>query len=234
MQEAKKINPLIAIAAVSVILFSLVGIGVMTGLIPNSSSSSRNNEATLVTTAPTVATSSASTKTEAPSASDNKIKTKADATAAPKHKTPVNQAGDPAAETTAQTVAQPATPVETAPPIQAKAAPVCTNCGVVTGVNAIKQQGEGSGLGAVAGSVVGGLLGHQIGGGTGKKIATVAGAAGGAFAGHQVEKNMKSSTHYEVNVKMEDGSVRTFPDDTQSSFQTGSKVRVVNGTLSEG
>jgi outer membrane lipoprotein SlyB len=232
MQEAKKINPLIAIAAVSVILFSVVGIGVMTGLIPNSSSSSRNNEATLVTTSPTVATSSASTKTEAPSASDNK--TKADATAAPKHKTPAKQADDPAAKTTVQSTSQPATPAEAAPPVQTKAAPACTNCGVVTGVNAIKQQGEGSGLGAVAGGVVGGLLGHQIGGGTGKKIATVAGAAGGAFAGHQVEKNMKSSTHYEVTVKMEDGSVRTFPYDTQPPFQTGSKIRVVNGTLSEG
>ena len=130
--------------------------------------------------------------------------------------------------------AQPAVQPAAIPPEQAKPAPVCTTCGVVTSVNAIKQQGEGSGLGAVAGGVVGGLLGHQIGGGTGKKIATVAGAAGGAFAGHQVEKNMKSSTLYEVTVKMDDGAVRTFPYDAQPSFQTGSKVRVVNGTLTDG
>ena len=34
-------------------------------------------------------------------------------------------------------------------------------------------------LGSVAGAVVGGLLGNQVGGGSGKKIATVAGAAAG-------------------------------------------------------
>ncbi len=222
MQEVKKINPLIAIAAVSVTLFSVVGIGVMTGVIPNSSS--KTNESALVTTTPATAPTITETK------SDNESKTKAEAPPVPKPKAPVKQASAPAVKPAAQPAVQPAA----IPPEQAKPAPVCTTCGVVTSVNAIKQQGEGSGLGAVAGGVVGGLLGHQIGGGTGKKIATVAGAAGGAFAGHQVEKNMKSSTLYEVTVKMDDGTVRTFPYDAQPSFQTGNKVRVVNGTLTDG
>ena len=43
MQEIKKINPLIALAAVSVILCSIVGIGVMTGLIPNSFSKGKES-----------------------------------------------------------------------------------------------------------------------------------------------------------------------------------------------
>jgi len=218
MQEVKRINPLIAIAAVSVTLFSVVGIGVMTGLIPNSSS--KSSESALVVTAP----ASKETKSE----SENK--TTADTAPAPKQKTPAKQTSEPVAKP----AKQPAVEAAAVTPEQAKPAPVCTSCGVVTSVNAIKQQGEGSGLGAVAGGVVGGLLGNQIGGGTGKKIATVAGAAGGAFAGHQVEKNMKSSTHYEVTVKMEDGAVRTFPYDTQPPYQTGSKVRVVNGTLTDG
>jgi len=222
MQETKKINPLIAIAAVSVILFSIVGIGVMTGLIPHSSS--KNNETALVTPAP----KAADTKTETASQPENDShKTKAEAQPAPKHKTATKHAGD----TPPKPAAQPDVQAAATQPEQAKPAPVCTSCGVVTGVNAVKQQGEGSGLGAVAGGVVGGLLGNQVGGGTGKKIATVAGAAGGAFAGHQVEKNMKSSTRYDVTVKMEDGTVRTFPYDSQPAFQTGSKVRVVNGAL---
>ena len=41
--------------------------------------------------------------------------------------------------------------------------------------------------GTAVGAVVGGLLGNQIGGGTGKKIATVAGAVGGGYAGNQVQ-----------------------------------------------
>jgi outer membrane lipoprotein SlyB len=221
MQETKKINPLIAIAAVSVILFSIVGIGVMTGLIPNHSS--RNNETALVTPEP-----KAEIKIESVSkVEDDSHKTKADVAPAPKQKAaPTHSTGTPVKPAT-----QPAVQADATPPEQAKPAPVCTSCGVVTGVNAVKQQGEGSGLGAVAGGVVGGLLGNQVGGGTGKKIATVAGAAGGAFAGHQVEKTMKSSTRYDVTVKMEDGTVRTFPYDSQPAFQTGSKVRVVNGAL---
>ncbi|RZU02251.1 glycine zipper 2TM domain-containing protein [Rivibacter subsaxonicus] len=46
-------------------------------------------------------------------------------------------------------------------------------------------------LGSVGGAVIGGVLGHQVGGGSGKKIATVAGAAAGGYAGNQVQKNMQ-------------------------------------------
>lgn len=42
-------------------------------------------------------------------------------------------------------------------------------------------------LGTVAGAVVGGVLGHQVGGGRGKDLATVAGAAGGAYAGRKIQ-----------------------------------------------
>jgi outer membrane lipoprotein SlyB len=211
MQETKKINPLIALAAISVILFSIVGVGVMTGLISNSFS--KGKESTLETAASKSAAEESKTfKTESP---------------APKQKT----AAKNSSQNTAQAPSQPA--VASQEPIKA-AAPVCTSCGVVSSVNAISQQGEGSGLGAVAGGVVGGLLGNQVGGGTGKKIATVAGVAGGAYAGHQIEKNAKSSTRYDVIVKMEDGTTQTFSFDSQPAFQPGSKVRVVNGALTAG
>ncbi|MBT9528585.1 MAG: glycine zipper 2TM domain-containing protein, partial [Pseudomonas sp.] len=42
----------------------------------------------------------------------------------------------------------------------------------------------------------GGLLGNQIGGGTGKKVATVAGAAAGGYAGNQVQGNMQANDTY--------------------------------------
>ena len=45
--------------------------------------------------------------------------------------------------------------------------------------------GSGIGAGTVIGGVVGGVLGHQVGGGTGKDIATVAGVVGGAVVGHE-------------------------------------------------
>ena len=45
--------------------------------------------------------------------------------------------------------------------------------------------------GTAIGAVAGGLLGSQIGGGTGRTLATVGGAAAGGYAGNQVQKNMQ-------------------------------------------
>jgi uncharacterized protein YcfJ len=48
--------------------------------------------------------------------------------------------------------------------------------------------------GTALGAVAGGLLGNQIGGGSGKTIATVAGAAGGAYAGRKIQENNQNKT----------------------------------------
>lgn len=50
--------------------------------------------------------------------------------------------------------------------------------------------------GTVLGAVAGGLLGNQVGGGTGKKIATVAGAVGGGYAGNKVQEHMQNGDTY--------------------------------------
>lgn len=50
--------------------------------------------------------------------------------------------------------------------------------------------------GTVIGALAGGLLGNQVGGGSGKKIATVAGAAAGGYAGNKVQENMQASDTY--------------------------------------
>ena len=42
--------------------------------------------------------------------------------------------------------------------------------------------------GTVAGALVGGLLGNQVGGGDGRKVATVAGLVGGAYAGRAIDR----------------------------------------------
>lgn len=46
-------------------------------------------------------------------------------------------------------------------------------------------------LGTIAGALIGGVVGHQIGGGSGRDIATVAGAAGGGYAGNRIQKNLQ-------------------------------------------
>ena len=107
----------------------------------------------------------------------------------------------------------------------------CRDCGTVTDVKTIKKEGEGSGVGAVAGGVLGGVIGHQIGSGRGNTAATVAGAAGGAYVGHQVEKNQKSTTSYQVLIKMDDGKNRTFNFSNPTSYRAGDKVKVVDNKL---
>ena len=107
----------------------------------------------------------------------------------------------------------------------------CRDCGTVVDVRTVKKQGEGSGAGAVIGGVVGGVLGHQVGSGRGNDVATVAGAAGGAYAGHQIEKNKKSTTSYQVHVKLENGLTRIFNYAQPTSYRVGDKVKVVDKKL---
>ena len=57
---------------------------------------------------------------------------------------------------------------------------ICNNETVV-------QQPRSSGGGALLGALVGGVLGHTVGGGNGKSLATMVGAFGGAVAGDQIE-----------------------------------------------
>ena len=107
----------------------------------------------------------------------------------------------------------------------------CPECGTVTDVKTIKKEGEGSGLGAVAGGVVGGVIGHQIGSGRGNTAATIVGAGAGAYAGNKVEKNQKTTTSYQVLVKMEDGKSRTFNFSKETSYKVGDRIKVVDGKL---
>ncbi|MBL0290881.1 MAG: glycine zipper 2TM domain-containing protein [Betaproteobacteria bacterium] len=105
----------------------------------------------------------------------------------------------------------------------------CTDCGVVQSVRYVEEKGEGSGLGAVAGGVVGGVLGHQIGGGTGKTLATIAGAGGGAYAGHQIEKSAKKKSYWSVTIKMDGGQTRSFTYSAQPTVKEGERVKLVDG-----
>lgn len=90
------------------------------------------------------------------------------------------------------------------------AAPVCATCGRVESVRAIEQAAPATGVGAVAGGVLGGVLGNQIGKGSGRTAATVLGAVGGGYVGHKVEERARTTTVYQMRVRMDDGSVRSF------------------------
>jgi outer membrane lipoprotein SlyB len=125
----------------------------------------------------------------------------------------------------------------TAPAVQAApshqgAATHCTSCGTVISTHTYQRAAaHGSGLGIATGAVVGGLLGNQIGGGTGRSLATVAGVVGGGYAGNEIEKNVRKTTVTQVRVRMGNGSVRSFTEAGGSRWHSGQHVRVRNGAL---
>ena len=139
-----------------------------------------------------------------------------------KHAAPVVAEPAPVSAAPAEKVAQQSPP----PPPK----PVCAVCGTVEAVTPVQVKGESKGGGAVAGVLLGGVLGHQVGGGRGKDLATVVGAVGGGMAGNEAEKRYKSTTRYQVQIRMDDGSTRTVMHDTQ--MMVGQKVTVENGQVS--
>ena len=150
--------------------------------------------------------------------------------------------GSPAENTVLANSAAPAKPAGArvhAPPAQvpvhvASNTPArvrCAECGVIESVREIETKGEGTGLGAVGGAVVGGLLGHQVGGGRGQDVATVVGVVGGAVAGNEVEKRVKSGKSYEITVRFEDGSNRVIHEASAPTWRTGDRVKVINGVI---
>ena len=111
-------------------------------------------------------------------------------------------------------------------------APACRDCGTVVSTRTYEREPQrASGIGAEGGAVVGGLLGNQVGSGHGRQLATVAGAVGGAVFGNQVEGNMKASTSYEIRVRLDDGTLRTFHQRSIPAWRNGDRVRIVKGTL---
>lgn len=221
-------HPLLIAAAIAVILFCTIGIAAIMGWIPNSTGG----------TAGTPRTADPLVMADAPAA----------AQVAPVSDLPpsalVEQSG-PQQYGDAPVVAAPG-PQKYAPESEAPAPRVaerrrvaaaepaskwCSNCGNIESVRKLTTRARGSGVGAAGGAVLGGLLGNQIGDGSGRQIATVAGAVGGAVLGNQVEGNMKATTRYEVRVRLDDGSVRVFTRETAPPWRNGERVRIVNGGI---
>jgi len=196
--------PTLLIAGIAVIIASMLGIAAMTGLLPQAKSQSVAQPA------------------------DERAAGGSEGKAAAKTSTGKTASTGASANTSANSSAKTSGSKTTPPP--AVAAARCTDCGVVESVRAVEVKGEGSGLGAVAGGVIGGVLGNQVGGGSGRTAMTVVGAGAGAYAGHEVEKTMKKNVSYEIRVRMDDNSYRSFKS-SQPDVGVGQRVKVRDGQL---
>lgn len=212
-----KIHPLVAVAAGSVIVVSLVGTAAIMDWLPGSRSDEKVVD---VATATTTDTPAAAKAEAAPAAAKSAPPAAPKRSAPPK---PVTVAAAPAAAPAPEAMPAP-------PPVAAKA-PVCEQCGKVVDVRSVEVAAKPSGVGVVAGAVVGGLLGNQVGGGSGKTLATVAGAVGGGYAGNEIEKRTRKAAAYEVEVMMESGERRSFSFESQPAWRAGDRVKVVDGQL---
>lgn len=224
-----KMHPLVAAAAASVIIVSLVGTAAIMDWLPTSKSNEAPEMSAATPGAPAADAGKVSgTPQASSSAADPRTQSRAAAHATAPHRKPATQVA--AASQPAPVPVQAGAPQHAMPPV-AQAPAICDICGKVEGVRTIEVAAKPSGVGVVAGAVVGGLLGNQVGGGSGKTLATVAGAVGGGYAGNEIEKRTRKGTAWEVDVRMENGEKRAFKYDTQPSWRAGDRVKVVDGTL---
>jgi outer membrane lipoprotein SlyB len=123
-------------------------------------------------------------------------------------------------------------PVQQAPverrrePVRSPAvvADTCSSCAVVTSVRTEQREGEATALGTLGGAVIGGLLGNQVGGGSGKKIATVGGAVAGGYAGREIEKRQRATTVWIIEARERDGRLRRFERSADPGLRSGDEI----------
>jgi len=206
-RSIRKTHPMVLTAAAALTLFSIIGSAAITGLIP--SAHSNNSEFQPVTTGNASHLLSENGQNEA---FNSTVHGKSDA--------PSVAPGNSDAK------AKPSLSGK-----DSKKPGVCSICGVIESIHTVEQDGDASGLGAVAGGVVGGVVGNQMGKGKGNTLMTIIGLGSGAYAGHTIEKNMKSTTAYVIKVRMQDGTYRSVTQPSQPEYAVGDHVRVTHGSL---
>ena len=217
--QKQRLHPLMATAAISVIVLAAVGV---TALVMNHSEAQPSPYG-----APTAA---------ATAAQQQQLAARPAAEPAPVAVAPkvASSASRPATPNYGASNSGPSQPNYEAPVQVAQAAPVCRDCGTVDTIREIKVKGQGTGVGAVGGAVVGGLLGNMVGAGRGKALATVGGAVAGGFGGNAIEKNVRADVEHQMVVRLDNGGTRTFTQASPFQYREGERVRIVNGHVERG
>ncbi|PRY66476.1 outer membrane lipoprotein SlyB [Vreelandella songnenensis] len=109
--------------------------------------------------------------------------------------------------------------------------------GTIVAIRPVQIQADsraGGLLGTGGGAVIGGLLGSQVGGGTGRQLATVAGALGGSVAGSAAEERANRVSALEMEIRRDDGSDVVVVQRADHQYQAGQRVRLIGsgGNLS--
>lgn len=100
--------------------------------------------------------------------------------------------------------------------------------GVVESVREVSIQRDPSGVGTIAGAVVGGIAGSDIGGGKGSSVASVLGAVAGGMVGSAIENKTKLVKGHEITVRLDSGELRAYVQEADEQFKPGERVRLVS------
>ena len=104
--------------------------------------------------------------------------------------------------------------------------------GVVDRIEVIRKGDTNNIAGTMIGGIAGGLIGHQIGGGSGQTAATIVGSVGGAVAGNQVQQRTRGANEtFRVTVRFENGATESIKQDEISDLRTGDRVRIDGGRV---
>jgi outer membrane lipoprotein SlyB len=219
------LHPLVAAASIAVIVMCAVGVAAVMGWLPSPSANPHADTP--------VAEAGPESANLAP----------APQAAAQQSQAQQAQAQQAQAQQAQAQQAQQGRPASASAPRPAAPAPAqqaCQSCGVVETIRQVQVPVKDNSdhlVGTIGGGVVGGVVGNQFGGGSGKTALTVLGAVGGALAGREVERNIRQQqtvTHYELTVRMSDGSARQFRSAQPFAFASGDHVRVENNQLLPG
>lgn len=99
--------------------------------------------------------------------------------------------------------------------------------GTVQSVRTVQIEGTKSGVGTIAGGAVGGVLGNEVGAGTGRTLATIGGGLAGAVAGSAIEEGVTRQTGLEITVRLDDGGTMAVTQAADTPFAAGDRVRVL-------
>ncbi|MFC3107770.1 hypothetical protein ACFQAT_06025 [Undibacterium arcticum] len=175
-QTSNRIHPLMAGAAASVMLVSLVGAAAIIGVLPNSHST----VAPMASAAPTAVAATANVPAVAATPYQYAAQAPAVVTPVVHHKHVTHHAATVYSQAAPSTQYAQASSNDSQPypqpvpqPIQQPIQPPAA---------------QHSTVGIATGAVLGGLLGNQVGGGNGRTLATIAAAVGGGYLGDVVGK----------------------------------------------
>jgi outer membrane lipoprotein SlyB len=234
MQEAtnsKRLHPLLTVAAVSVTLFSAIGVAAITGVLPHSIGSSKESTPPAVAVAPEApAPVPASEPAVVDSGSDSAMPP-----AAPRS-TPKPVQHRKVAKTKPVQVAEAAPTAQAAPvpppaPVVEAPKPLPGYLGVIESVREVSDKPKTNGSGPILGGLAGAVAGHQVGQGKGNVLATIVGAGAGALGGLAVEDKVRETKHWDVIVRLDNGTTQTLRSDTPPYWHGGERVRLLDGKL---